>query len=145
MNLPNYFIADLPSEHAVTPKLVTEACQTLKRNREQYLLGRSTASIVGVLAATAQSWLEHDNPFRNLALERAVAETGFGEMTLAHGLDSFFKQFTTENFNALVAQDLGHLERLDRFSIDRASNTGSLARGPELLVHVAAGNIPNPT
>ena len=145
MNLPNYFIADLPREYAVTPTLVTEACQTLKRNREQFLLGRTTSSIVGVLSATAQSWLEHNNPFRKLALERGVAETGFSEMTLARGLDSFFKQFTSENLNALVAQDLGHVERLDRFTNDRITNTRALARGPALLVHVAAGNIPNPT
>jgi len=126
MNLPNYFIADLPPEHAVTPTLVTEACQTLKRNRELYLLGRPTSSIVGMLAATAQSWLEHDNLFRKLALERGVAETGFGEATLARGLDSFFKQFTAENLNALLAQDLGHAERLDRFITDRASSTAAL-------------------
>src|ERR1043165_3403809 len=145
MNLPNYFIADLPPEHSVTPKLVAEACQTLKHNRERYLIRRSTAHIVGVLAATAQSWLEHDNPFRKLTLKRAVAETGFGEVTLARGLDSFFKQFTRENLNALITQDLGHIERLDRFSIDRTSDTASLARGPGLLVHIAAGNVPNPT
>ena len=144
MNLPNYFIADLPPEHAVTPTLVTEACQTLKRNREQFLATRSTSSIVGVLAATAQSWLEHDNPFRKLALERGVAETGFNVATLARGLDAFFQAFTVENLNALLAQDLGHIERLDRFSTDRASNTAALARGPELLVHITAGNIPNP-
>lgn len=144
MNLPNYFIADLPPEHAVTPTLVTEACQTLKRNREQYLLPRSTSSIVGVLAATAQSWLEHDNPFRKLALERGVKETGFNEATLARGLDAFFKTFTTENLHALLAQDLGHVERLDRFSTDHATDTAALARGPELLVHITAGNIPNP-
>jgi hypothetical protein len=144
MNLPNYFIADLPPEHAATPTLVADACQTLKRNREQYLLNRSTSSIVGVLAATAQGWLEHDNPFRKLALERGVAETGFSEMTLARGLDSFFKQITAENLNALLAQDLGHAERLDRFATDRITNTAALARGPELLVHITAGNIPNP-
>ena len=145
MNLPNYFIADLPPDHAVTPTLVTEACQTLKRNREQYLAGRSTAGIIGILGATAQSWLEQDNPFRKLALERGVAETGLGEMTLARGLDAFFKSFTTENLQSLVAQDLGHAERLDRFTGERGSNTTALARGPELLVHIAAGNIPNPT
>jgi hypothetical protein len=145
MNLPNYFIADLPPGHDLTPKLVTEACQTLKRNREQYLLPRSTSSIVGVIAATAQSWLEPGNPFRRLALERAEAETGFSRLVLARGLDLFFQQFTADNLNALLAQDLGHFERLDRFSLDRASNTASLARGPELLVHIAAGNIPNPT
>ena len=35
MNLPNYFIADLPPEATLTPTLIAEACQTLKRNREQ--------------------------------------------------------------------------------------------------------------
>ncbi len=144
MNLPHYFIADLPPEHAITPTLVTEACQTLKRNREQYLATRSTSSIVGVLAATAQSWLEPENPFRKLALERGGAETGFNTTTLARGLDAFFKTFTAENLHALIAQDLGHIERLDRFSTDRASDTQALARGPELLVHITAGNIPNP-
>jgi len=145
MNLPNYFIADLPREHAVTPTLLSEACQTLKRNRAQYLLGRTTSSIVGVLSATAQSWLERENPFRKLALERGVSETGFSEQTLARGLETFFRQFTTENLNALITQDLGHVERLDRFVNDRVTNTAALARGPELLVHITGGQIPNPT
>jgi hypothetical protein len=145
MELPNYFIADLPRDHAITPTLVTDACHTLKRNRQQYLLGRSTASIVGVLAATALSWLEPENPFRKLALEHGVKETGFNEITLARGLESFFRQFTAENLNALIAQDLGHVERLDRFTSDRITPTAALARGPELVVHIAAGNIPNPT
>ena len=42
MNLPNYFLADLPQEATLTATMVGEACQTLKRNRERYLAGRST-------------------------------------------------------------------------------------------------------
>ncbi|HMJ92424.1 MAG TPA: acyl-CoA reductase, partial [Candidatus Acidoferrum sp.] len=145
MELPDYFIADLPADHAITPKLVTEACHTLKRNRELYLLGRSTTSIVHTLAATAQSWLEPHNPFRRLALERGVKETGFNQVTLARGLDMFFQQFTSDGLNALITQDLGHPDRLDRFVSDRLSPAAALAHGPDLLVHVAAGNIPNPT
>jgi hypothetical protein len=34
MNLPNYFLADLPPEAALSPTMIAEACQTLKRNRE---------------------------------------------------------------------------------------------------------------
>jgi len=145
MNLPHYFIADLPREHSITPTLVTEACQTLKRNRGKYLLERTTSSLVGMLSATAQGWLEPHNQFRKLALEYGVEETGFGESTMARGLDAFFAQLTTENLNALIAQDLGHAERLDRFTTDRITDTASLAHGPELLVHITAGNIPNPT
>jgi hypothetical protein len=145
MELPSYFIADLPREHEVTPKLVSEACDTLKRNRDHYLAGRSTASIVHLISATAQTWLEHDNPFRKLALERGVVETGFAEVTLARGLESFFRQLTAENLNALITQDLGHVERLDRFMTDRVTATAAIARGPELIAHISAGNIPNPT
>jgi hypothetical protein len=37
MNLPNYFLADLPPEATLSPAMIAEACQTLKRNREHYL------------------------------------------------------------------------------------------------------------
>ena len=46
MNLPNYFLADLPPDATLTAAMVSEACQTLKRNREIYLAGRSTQSRV---------------------------------------------------------------------------------------------------
>ena len=29
MNLPNYFLADLPPEATLLPAMITEACQTL--------------------------------------------------------------------------------------------------------------------
>jgi RNA polymerase-binding transcription factor DksA len=40
VNLPNYFLADLPPEATLSPTMIAEACQTLKRNRERYLLNR---------------------------------------------------------------------------------------------------------
>ena len=46
MNLPNYFLADLPAEAALTPGMISDACQTMKRNREQYLAQRSTSSLI---------------------------------------------------------------------------------------------------
>src|SRR3954471_24518660 len=55
MNLPNYFLADLPPEASLTPSMISEACQTLKRNRAQYLASRSTASLIKTLSQTAES------------------------------------------------------------------------------------------
>src|SRR5512136_670996 len=98
MNLPNYFLADLPPEATLPAAMIGEACQTLKRNRERYLARRSTHSLVTVLSNVAQSWLEPDYPFRKLALERGPAATGFSRATLARGLDSFFKQLTPDQF-----------------------------------------------
>ena len=49
MNLPNYFLADLPPEATLSAAMIGEACQTLKRNREHYLAHRSTHSLVRVM------------------------------------------------------------------------------------------------
>jgi hypothetical protein len=148
MNLPNYFLADLPPEATLTGAMVTDACQALKRNRAQYLLGRSTQALVEVLCGVAENWLRPEYPFRKFALEAGPKETGFSRGTLANGLDNFFKQFTLENFNALLVQELGHARRLDDIvsnAAEEKSSRGAIARGPELLAHITAGNIPNPT
>jgi hypothetical protein len=148
MKLPNYFLADLPPEATLSPSLLSEACATLKHNRESYLLQRSTADIIRVLTEVAAGWLEPENPFRQLALEHGPAQLGFSRATLARGLDNFFRQFTAENFHALLEQELGDTRRLDDVvasEAERAGDRAAIATGPEFLVHIAAGNIPNPT
>lgn len=148
MNLPNYFLADLPPEATLTAAMIGDACQTLKRNREKYLIARSTQALVEILCAVAENWLQSEYPFRKLALQNGPEITGFSRGTLASGLDDFFKQFTPENFNALLVQDLGHARRLDEIVSNTAEEKharAAVARGPELLAHIAAGNIPNPT
>jgi hypothetical protein len=148
VNLPNYFLADLPPEATLTAAMIGEACQTLKHNREKYLAARSTQSLVETLCGVAEQWLEPAYPFRKLALEQGPAATGFSRATLANGLDAFFKQFTPENFQALLVQDFGHAKRLDEIVSNSAEEKlarGALTCGPELIAHIAAGNIPNPT
>ena len=148
MNLPNYFFADLPPEATLSAGMIDEACRTLKRNREQYLAGRSTQTLIKTLGGTAQSWLEPGYPFRQMALEQGPGATGFSRATLVRGLDSFFEQLTPENLQALVTQDLGHAQRLDSMiatTAEQKASRAAMASGPEFLVHIGAGNIPNPT
>jgi hypothetical protein len=148
MNLPNYFLADLPPEATLSAAMIGEACQTLKRNRERYLAHRSTHGLVSAMSDIARNWRQPDYPFRKLALEQGPAVTGFSSATLARGLDSFFRQLTPERFQALLEQDLGHAQRLDEMvssPAERTAHRAALANAPELLVHIAAGNLPNPT
>lgn len=145
--LPNYFLADLPPEAALTPALVQEACETLRRNRERHLLPRSTASIVDAVDALAREWRRPGFPFRELALELGPAATGFSHATLGHGLDALFGSLTARALQALIVQDLGHLERLDHLAATEGEQFLGLAaqaRGPALLAHVGAGVLPNP-
>jgi len=147
MNLPNYFLADLPAEASITPTLLSEACLTLRRNRERYLLTRSTHSLVHLLRELGQRWLADDYAFRKLALERVPAVTGFSRATLAYGLDRFFSQLTPQNLDALLEQDLGHTGRLDQVTAaghEEKFRRSATATGPELLVHIAAGNLAVP-
>ncbi|MCL4785649.1 MAG: hypothetical protein KJ070_02475 [Verrucomicrobia bacterium] len=148
MNLPNYFLADLPPEATLSPALLGEACLTLKRNREQYLAARSTDQLVRILCEVAREWLRAESPFRRLALSEGPAMTGFPRTTLERGLNHFFQQFTRENFHALLAQDLGDPRCLDGLcpsANEAGCSRSAMAVGPEFLVHVTAGNLPNPT
>jgi acyl-CoA reductase LuxC len=139
--LPDYFLADLPREAVITPEMVTEACRNLKSNRAKFLAERNTASLIHLLSGLAEDWLVPDFPFRQKALELAPAVTGFSSATLARGLDAFFSQLNRENFEALREQELGHPLRLDQMIGTQAR---AIARGPELLVHITAGNVPAP-
>jgi hypothetical protein len=147
MNLPNYFLADLPPGSELTPLMVNEACQTLRRNRDRFLAPRSTRQLIELVAHVAASWLDAGDPFRQRALELGPDATGFSAATLQQGLDAFFQSLTAEALRTLITQELGHLERLDRFVASEPEQTTrrrAMGSGPELLVHFTAGNLPVP-
>ena len=154
MNLPAFYLADLPPEATLTPRVVSAACDALKRNREKNLRSRNTEDIVRLLCEIATDWLDPENRFRQLALAQGPAETGFSKAVLAKGLDGFFRQFTPDNFRALLAQELGDAVSVtgdtwqamgEGIAPDGAASAPRhFWRGPDLLVHIAAGNLPNP-
>ena len=127
--------------------MIFEACQTLKRNREQYLANRSTRSLVNLLSELAEHWREPEFPFRKFALDNA-ARTGFSPASLGRGLDNFFKQLTRENFHALLVQEFGEAADVtgDKQQVTRnvSASCHHFWRAPEFQVHFTAGNIPNP-
>ena len=162
MNLPNYFFADLPPEATLSPAMITEACQTLKRNRECYLAGRSTENIIQILSDVAENWLDADNRFRKLALEQtwsaehrlglnqsqALKVAGpvpgapgpaFSRATLEKGLDNFFRQLTAENLEALLEQELGDAINVTGDGYQVTSKTVSSRHSP-LVTYGAARN-----
>lgn len=153
MEPPNYFLADLEDHSLLTPSLIREACQTLKRNRAQFLSRWTSEGLINLLARLAKDWLDPDFPFRKTALELGPARTGFSRATLAAGLDVFFRRITRENLWALLVQDLGSPRQLDEWVMDSAGSSGprgaagargALAHGPELIAHIGGGLLPNP-
>src|SRR5271154_6084156 len=112
MNLPDFFLADLPPEATLSPAIITASCETLKRNRQKFLHSRSTPEMIGILCEVGAGWRSTGEPFRKLALEQGPAATGFSRPILEKGLDGFFENFTPAGFESLLAQELGHGRRL---------------------------------
>jgi hypothetical protein len=146
MELPNFFLADMPSSEALTPAMLTDACLTLKRNRRKYLEERTTPSLIRTLANVAEHWNYPNYPIREYTLQKGPEMTGFPAEILEKGLLDFMKEMTEENLQALVEQDLGHLRRLDEpcgNESDRSGQRMSMAVGPELTFHITGGVLPN--
>lgn len=147
MNLPNYFIADLPGHAELTPDLVREGCNSLRRNREKFLLSRSTNRLVDFLDHLGRQWRDPRYPLRRMALDSSPQETRFTAPILEKGLDHFFENLTRESLEELLIQDLGHSNRLDypvSAGGDEEKASRGMAIGPELLLHIAPGNLPIP-
>ena len=88
MNIPNYFLHDLPPDALLAPAMITDACHALKRNRARYLLPRSTEELIRTFDSVARQWLLPDFPWRQLALERGPEKLHFSRETLERGLAS---------------------------------------------------------
>mgnify|MGYP001178624817 CR=1 FL=1 len=148
LDLPNYFLIDVPAEAPLSPAMLREALRQIKRNRRQYIRDMSTDDVVKVLARLADNWRDNLFPFRQHALEHGPAATGFSRETLANGLDLFFGRITEDSLHNLLAQEFGDARRLDTPSPipeERVENRMALAIGPELIGHITAGNLPCPT
>ncbi len=147
MKLPNYFLADLPRETSFSPNMIAEACHALKQNRAQFFASKSTLNLIEIIGDVAAEWADPQYPFRQLALSDGPAATGFSQPVLERGLDVFFGQLAPDRLRQLVIQDLGHLERLDRFVAtepEQHTRRLSIVTSPDLLVHITAGNLPVP-
>ena len=96
MDLPNFFLADMPSSETLTPATLTDACLTLKRNRRLYLEERTTASLIRTLANVAEHWTYPDYPIREYTLHKGPEVTGFPAAILEKGLLDFMKEISED-------------------------------------------------
>ncbi|MGV3773810.1 MAG: acyl-CoA reductase [Verrucomicrobiales bacterium] len=148
MELPNYFLADLPPEATLSEAMLDEACQTLKRNRDRYLLPRTLDNLIHVISTAAREWLNPDFHIRKLALEFGPSETGFSLPVLEEGIDKLFSQITRESLEALILQDICHIRRFEEVVADEHESKwdrASMVRGPLFMVQITGGCLPNPS
>ena len=130
MNLPNYFLADLPPEATLTPHDARRGVRDVEaQSRAISRRADDGPNREDHQRRVAEGWLTAENPFRQLALAHGPApDRALAGRRWQRGLDQFFRQLTRDNLRALLVQELGDARRLDELVAD-AGRRKSVPRG----------------
>ena len=127
------------------PQLTPTQLQALATHvREQ---GRSqlkqmpVSQIIAAIDRAIARLLDADDPYRQQLDALLPRISGFDAEMVRLGLNAYLKTFRAPQLQRFVAEDFANPKLLDEF---QPVVKGGLARalGPELLVHVWAGNVP---
>ena len=129
---------DLPE---LSAEQMTALAQRVQQASRQHLKTMPVSDIVRVLDQAIARLLDSHDPYRQ-ALEHLLPKaTGFDAEMVRLNLNSYLQTFRGLQLQRFVAEDFANPKVLDEFQ-PRAQGGWSQAFGPELLVHVWAGNVP---
>ena len=104
----------------------------------------TTLSIAKTLGKLSLLWLKRNYPYRGKAVKRLVTRSAYSPRMAEALLDGLFKEITAEKLLQLLKAELGDPRVLDEFRPDRSGKRWVRAHGPKLILHIFAGNVPNP-
>lgn len=113
----------------------------VRENARAYLKTLSVAQIVATLDKAVARLLDRDDPWRRKAEAVLPIVTGYDAETVRLGLSGYLRTFRAPQLQRFLAEDFANPGVLDAFQ--PAMKGGfTRAHGPELLLHVWAGNVP---
>ncbi len=127
------------------PELSTDQYKILSNRIRQasraHLKSWPVSDIIRIIDTAIARLLNADDPYRQ-AMERLLPRaTGFDTAMVRLGLNNYLQTFRALQLQRFVAEDFANPKLLDEFQA-RPKGGWSKAIGPELLVHVWAGNVP---
>lgn len=106
-----------------------------------YLKTLTIAEIVDIVDAAIARLLDRDDPYRRKAEELLPLVTGYDSEMIRLGLTEYLKTFRKHQLHKFIAEDFVNPHMLDDFQ--PVPKGGSVrAFGPDLLLHIWAGNVP---
>jgi hypothetical protein len=125
----------------LTPAQMLALSQRIRSASQAHLKTLRVSEIVAVLDRATARLLDAKDPYRQ-QLERLLPQaTGFDTEMVRLNLNTYFQTFRALQLQRFVAEDFANPKLLDEFQ-PRPKGGWSKAFGPELLVHVWAGNVP---
>ncbi len=115
--------------------------QRVRGAADRHLRTMPVAEIIDVIDRAIARLLDRNDPFRREAEAWLPVVSGYDADMLRLGLTGYFKTFRAPQLRRFVAEDFANPAVLDGFQ--PAPKGGAVrAFGPDLLVHVWAGNVP---
>lgn len=127
------------------PELSSEQFKDLANRIRQagrsYLKTLPVSDIVRSIDTAIARLLNTNDPYRQTMERLLPRATGFDAAMVRLGLNSYLQTFRALQLQRFVTEDFANPKLLDEFQ-PRPKGGWSKAIGPELLVHVWAGNVP---
>jgi hypothetical protein len=119
----------------------TKLCAHVRALARARLKRMPVARIVDAIDAAALRLLDREHPLRRKAEQLLPIVTGYDRETVRLGLTGYLKTFRRPQLLRFLAEDFANPALLDGFQPTPKGGYLS-ARGPDLLLHVWAGNVP---
>jgi len=125
----------------LTPAQLTALAAHVRQAGRQQLKRLPVSQIIAAIDRAIARLLDANDPYRIEAERLLSLVSGFDAEMVRLGLNTYLKTFRAPQLQRFVAEDFANPKLLDEF---QPVVKGGMARalGPELLVHVWAGNVP---
>ncbi len=113
----------------------------VRQARSSYLKSLPTAQIIATIDRAIGRLLDRNDPWRRKMEALLPRITGYDAEMVRLGLTGYLKTFRAPELNRFIAEDFANPQLLDGF---QPTVKGGVAKavGPELMVHIWAGNVP---
>ncbi|WHX98120.1 acyl-CoA reductase [Neobacillus sp. DY30] len=125
----------------LTIEQMQRVSEKVKQASTEVLKNMSIIEIISIIDTAIEVLLDRNSTYRKKAERMLPIVTGYDEEMIRLGLTSFLKKFRKHELQRFVVDDLGNPLLLDDFQ-PRVKRGFSKAVGPELILHVWAGNVP---
>jgi hypothetical protein len=115
--------------------------QRVRIASRSYLKSQTVAQIVDLIDTAIHRLLDPQDPWRRKADSILPLVTGYDAEMVRLGLTGYLKTFRKPQLLRFLAEDFGNPQALDGF-VPRTKGGFSKAFGPDVAVHVWAGNVP---
>lgn len=125
----------------LTEQQVAALMQRVRNASRSYLKSLTVAQIVDTIDRAIHRLLDPQDPWRRKADSVLPRVTGYDAEMVRLGLTGYLKTFRKPQLLRFLAEDFGNPQALDGF-VPRTKGGFSKAFGPDVAVHVWAGNVP---